>query len=334
MLTLTWRVPWEPSTIYTWFISDKWVRFISFWLGILLGSLIVIYSHRQNQKEKILMINRGGVDLTDCIEPNHVYEVVDENLKKAIRSVLGDLKGLILVEPSIAILANFLVQKFKFQIPNLGVTMAYQSTATLLRDTALPLGTGLLTGSGTVFLFLNFLAAPAFLAIIMALGIGWGVYSVSNKYIEAQQCNNLIQQLQQIEIVINDESFQISPVDLTGGAYTNVPRMFINAGFEKTIYNRQQKLSNCNASNQSGPSLRRTNPNLTKKPAINQKCNVETTYIPLNQRTKTLDDLKKHDDTTLRKQSQPSIERYQNKAERFRAERIRIMNNRNNHDEL
>lgn len=334
MLTITWRVPWSPSTIYTWFIADRWIRLFSFWLGMFLGSVGMLYYIHKKKQRKILELRPGGIDLQLCIEPDRIYEVVDKNLEKAIRAVLGNIKGLLIVEPSVAILANILLQKFRFQISNLGVSIVYQSSISFIRNTALSIGNGILTGSGVIYLLVTVMATPAFIALIAAFAIGSGVYFVSNKQIEAQECQNLIRAIQQIEIVIDDEPFQISPLDLPSGANPKAAKLFINGQFENTLYSSEQKLSNCHSSKESVSSLPWTNPSLKRKPSIRQKCQVDKKYVPLRERTKTLNDLKKYDDTALREESQKSMERYQDKTEKFRAKRIQIMNNRNDHDEF
>jgi hypothetical protein len=48
---------------------------------------------------------------------------------------------------------------------------------------------------------------------------------------------------------------------------------------------------------------------------IHRKC--EKTYVPLNQRTKTLDDLKKEDSTENREKVAPYIKRYEDRRRRI-----------------
>jgi hypothetical protein len=285
----------------------------------LVSYIIVHRIYQKNEaKKRILKINPGGVDVSNCFQEfESVYEIVDPNLIKIIRYMLNKPYG-----PSVAILGFYLLQKPSFAIRFLGLELMTNNLLQSITSLVLPALIGILAGGSSSWIFSSLIGATSPVAIILAVTLGVGGFHQTTKILESKICQQIVRILPTVSVDLNEnEKVRLDYIE-TEITNSNSQRTFIKEMLEKPIYQRKQVPSDCQTiSNQP---LTLADLDLTKPPTIRQKCKVKNEYIPLKHRTKTLNDLKRYDDTEFR-----DIDSYQTKAEKFRAKRIRIQENRN-----
>lgn len=342
MLIITWRPFWNSTTIITWFVNDKALKYISFFAGFSMGIGYVLYLYNERKKKTALKVKPGGIDLDDCIEPDRAYEVVNPELQRSIRIMLDQTRGFLVIEPALAIMGICLSNRLEFQFAGLGISVLKDGILKTAKTFLINFALGGAAGGGALWSLLIYTSTPLGMALILTGAVGMGTFFTSGKIQhiieQATECPRYIQEVPTILVPPspeNPEGTLIAPISSMNGPFNpDVPRMFIDSVDQK-LRIEEKKFLNCDSIIESNPSLRRSvNPDLRKKSTISQKCQVKSKYVPLHQRTKTLNDVKKRDDTVVRNAAQPGIERYNRKAEKFRTERLRIMNNRKSHEQI
>ncbi|QXE46150.1 hypothetical protein IV203_000072 (plastid) [Nitzschia inconspicua] len=333
-LIITWRVPWNPTTIITWFVDEKWISIICFLIGYISSILFVAYLSKRKQRQNVLDIKSGGVDLDYCIQPDKVYEIVDSKLANAVRVMLGKTKGLLVVEPAVAIIASFLANKFKFQIANLGFNIIINNAQSVTINGSSHWLAGALSGTTMYWILQMLLKTSIAMTSVLSIGVGLSAFFGVNLLVKSNECKQLVEEVPQALIYLRDNK-PVSIPTLDFGTNLDPTRTFINGQLpsQKAIYKKEQQLFNCESPQKVNSLLHRSSPEMRLDPMIKRRCRTELNYVPLSQRTRTIADLKNYDDTSLRNEAKPSIDRYDRKAKEFQARRLRIMENRNQHND-
>jgi hypothetical protein len=97
------------------------------------------------------------------------------------------------------------------------------------------------------------------------------------------------------------------------------PRIFIKGDEEAEIYILDRATNDVCVSEFKPLEIKKSSLRPETQHHIIRKC--EKKYVPLNERTKTLNDVKKNDSTENREKASPYIERYQNRRKQIRGER-------------
>lgn len=294
---------WIGKTRYTWFIDNNYLAIFGFLISLGGGYIYKARKARRLKKDARKM-PRGGSHLSDCIDPSSGYEVLNEDLKKVIYHILGLNKNIPVVLPITApilfIAKAALSNQIGTQIGLLGVK-AFMTNA---KDAGFKLTLGSVAGLAMIVV-----ANPAALIggslIMAAIGL--------NLYFGDINCDNDFNKLNVLQARITSGK---SPyVELPPGTTKIIVMPQNSHDKEKpiTLYVEESK------------PLERCSDEVEPSGSVKRNCyteNTEKRYVPLDQRTKTLKDLKRDDSTEVRDKALPDIERYNKKNERQRAERI------------
>lgn len=221
---------------------------------------------------------------------------------------LGITDKRVVISTKTFILAFFVSKKILKQLVILGVSV-YSNQ---IKESILKVVFGIVAGS---IFFIFDIGVVSLTGSILAIAIA------ANLSIGNLNCENLVSKLPS-DIISSDQgvkhlSFLDSPPE-------RVPKIIVTGSEKIEIYSPvPSESSSCTTEFLPVPEVKKPtifSSSIKEPRKIQRKCNKE--YIPLNARTKTLDDLKREDSIENREQASPSIERYRKKGQAINNERL------------
>jgi len=313
MLTVTTVSFRYKDKLITWFISNEFIYMSSFIISFLVTAGIVIIVHKKRKKLKtngITKIKSGGADLSQCFQPDVIYEVVDTDLKEIIFNMLEISKNTIgrtIIDTRVAILAAVTVQKqisianffsisfpaMKLLAPSVPMMVAYGAVGSSSAVIGVVLGIKLLAlGFSGIVSILGTLAAAG---LIFSTAIPPAQKMIMDQYI----CQQYLRPVFQEEVAQLDGSYAltqfIDPISELpkGNIYvrdSEYTKHFIDpeiaelVGFDLEFHTLKKSHNAC----EQMPVLPKQRNGIRH---IQESCNTDKKFLPLSQRTKTIQDL-------------------------------------------
>ncbi len=304
----------------TWFVDESWVAVISFLITMILGITYRIRRFRNSKKrlgdsKKKMFSPRGGKFIDQCIEPDSIYELVDPVLEVMVKRMLNlpPEAGPVVISVPVLILSYILASDPIRQVTMLGVTVATDKAKSI----SINAGLGLVSALPIFFL-------PVGVVTLTTTIISLGLFVSVARGINHIDCSSIVSQ------VPMERSLTKKPVGFLDTPQAKSPKIFIKGDEGNQLYVPTPIADDSCSSNFKQDPVEMETSTGEKSPPISRSC--EKDYVPLNERTKTLDDVKKHDSTESRDQAQPYIDRYEkrrdNYMDRYQRRRERIMNER------
>lgn len=285
--------------IVTYFISNVWVYF--FFYSSTIAILLLVKRRRNRKLKQTSNLVRGGAErnakkLSECIsKPDGAYEIVDPNLKQAIRKIL-DIKNtntVLIIDKIVLLAASVFATK-------IGTKLAFQGIEIIIENllgTIIAGGVGLAAGGITFFLplFLPLkmlkMGSTALLGLALLVGGGVGV-GIAEYRLPA--CTEYVKYLPEL-------NRGVQYIDLPSN--DNIQgKIYLKQNEEKPIYITKTEIKKCEIETLGGEKVgRKTNHQ------IQRRCQTEQNFVPLKERTKTLKDLKLADDTSTLQQIESAI---------------------------
>lgn len=292
---------------YTWFISDNFIAFSVFFVVLLGGTIIKIFTSKKNNKQ-FLSDTRGGTDnIISCVKPNGVYERIDPALKLLFRKRFkqGDSVGPVIINIGVFFYSWFALKKNPIiSVMVNGVEIYITNIVTIILKSGI-------SGSLAVLLLNCFgtsLLIKIMGGVVFAMIIGFNISNSVN-------CNDLVRELPQSKIGKEKVVFLDEPPERLND------KIFIVGTEETKIYvPKQTDYEWClEESEEAYLEIDNINPVIPwqrfhqKEKIVRRKCYSDRKYIPLKLRTKTLQDLKKDDFSKEREMTDASLEKFENK---------------------
>jgi hypothetical protein len=287
--------------VVTWFINDYWFMLVSFLIPVFLG--VFLRRIRKSNETKKVLKPKGGAFIDDCVDPNFSYELMDNQLVIIIKRMLN-LKpsaGPVIITPSVLFMGYYGSRELFNQLNLLGVTFLIENS----RDFIAKIGIGVISGSILIFTPIGVTSLlVSVLVTTILLDLSRGLYPV--------ECDNILRKLDTVQISKNLRVSYLDPTPLKS------PKIFLkgNEGID-LYFSNDQDSSSCSSEVAIIPSQKSTTTEIRvrTKPAIDRGCNKR--YVPLNERTKTLADLKFDDSTNIRQKAESSIKRYEKRRNKI-----------------
>jgi len=271
--------------------------------------------NKQFQKNKM---NVKGGDIVDCIAIDGVYEVQDPSLILTIRDMLklGIPKNPLFLEVSILFMAYVYNNRHITTLFHKGLQIYFEQASDfswklgfgLFYTVLAALITGLVRGTNICLS----LSSPAVVGFVVSCLAAY-TYATSNI-----NCNDFFSKLPQFE------QSRLSYID---SPQISNQKIFVKGEKELKIYQLKEEINLCTEEKSLDKEIdnqfainfdKRTN---QKVETINKECHTEKKYIPLKHRTRTLNDIRRHDDSETREKAEPLIKRYQQRREKIKANR-------------
>lgn len=312
------------GTKYTWFINDNYVFVVSIVITVSIGCLVkfLIKLNRyrvegKTRKRKLLNVhNRGGNLLEDCIEPNKVYEVVDDDVKRIIRDIIKDsspsfrsslrkffspkkLSKSLMTTPLVLFIAVVNQSNPGTQIALFGIDILILN----LRYNFLKLGGGIITG-GAILVFIKSIVVQALLGFTGTLTILF--YGL---ILRQMTCSHLLQELPKLPVAIERT---LPPSDkiryLLKTPVEKIDEVILVQDYEYGNNSEIYALKSTKEEVCSG--------HLDKSELVTNCNNVETTYLEFNPQRINDKDIKRRDSSDIREAAKAVQERYEARRER------------------
>ena len=261
---------------YTLFINDNWIVLITFIVTCTTVSLI----KRKWKKTKLLPHTRGGSLIEDCIKSDTTYEVIDDELKGIVKRLVEDEsikgflkqtffpKGTLVINPYLLFLAQVIKAKANpaSQLSRLGLDLVMKN----LKNTGIRVGGTMVCATFGTILIPTLIAKLLFLlmssASILLIGI----------MMRQVDCSKLVRELPQVPIPIEqrmssgNSNHYLLDIPKQHLDQTVLLKDFQYSEESKVYILERTKTEVCDAQ-------------ISSFNRINQKCDSEKRYRPINE---------------------------------------------------
>ena len=334
------------STIVTWWIDGRWISYFTFFSSFILSLALTsrfLAKRKRNKTDKVLDVKKGGVnflDVGDCIERDTVYEVVDPELALAIRRMLGEkdlTQNPIIVSTAVGILGDIISKE---AVLDKALAIVVYEYIKLGKHVAMSTASGLTLGSAAA-IGLNYVGAIGLLPTIgstITIGV-LAAYVTFSSINQNPLCNNIVNPIS--KLIVRERDKQTTRyIEQTPQQLAN--KVLIDGGVVDKESSDPIVTYRNNVKEECTVNFETTNPHVNSfsnpfadsaKPVneITTTC-TKKSDLPLRERTRTWDDLKKLDSSDSRREAQSKIDRYKRRRQQIkeRAGRIRNTDNTDN----
>jgi hypothetical protein len=190
----------KNGTRYIYYINDNWLIVISFILSTFLLFLIKLMW----KKTKNIINSRGGSFLEECINPDKTYEVIDEDLKRIIRSLVTNPSLKSLLKETFGSKRPLVVTPFLFFVATVTTSNPVAQASILGLDVLINnIKRGTIKVGGGAFVAVVVMGfIQTFLAKVIFLLFSSSGLLLLGLILRQVNCNQLLQELPQLPILI------------------------------------------------------------------------------------------------------------------------------------